>query len=31
VVEKEFGSGMARSLVEDNPAAVLSNKPLLID
>ena len=30
VVEKEFGSDVARSLVKDNPAAVLSNKPLLI-
>ena len=30
VVEKEFGPGIARSLVEDNPATVLRNKPLLI-
>ena len=28
VVEKEFGTGRARALVQDNPAAVLSNKVL---
>jgi protein-tyrosine phosphatase len=28
VVEKEFGADVARALVEDNPTAVLQNKPL---
>lgn len=30
VVEKEFGADVARVLVEDNPAAVLANRPLKI-
>jgi protein-tyrosine phosphatase len=30
VVEKEFGATVARTLVEDNPAAVLNNKPLSV-
>jgi protein-tyrosine phosphatase len=28
IVEKEFGPGIARTLVEENPAAVLRNEPL---
>ena len=31
VVGKEFGEDVARALVEDNPAAVLNNKPLLVE
>ena len=30
IVEKEFGADVARALVEDNPAAVLNNKPLSV-
>lgn len=31
VVEREFGTEMARALVEANPAAVLEDKPLLVE
>ena len=30
IVEKEFGKDLARALVEDNPAAVVNNRPLAV-
>ena len=31
IVEKEFGADMAKALTEDNPAAVLANRPLALE